>query len=141
MGAASLRHSCLKRMQQQRTAADAEAAVAAEQTPLDDYEWTASDDFEELGDRRDLPPMALPAISGPQVVVLMRHGQSTWNKVKRIQGSSNVSVLSEKGVRQAEAARDKVRLVKRSASDQGASARAILAFRQHRCVQSVASFK
>ena len=34
----------------------------------------------------------------------MRHGQSTWNARSRIQGSSDFSVLTEEGVRQAEAA-------------------------------------
>lgn len=83
--------------------------MAAEQT-LDEYTWTGSDEFDQLEDRKDLPPIALPPISNAQEVVLVRHGQSTWNKAKRIQGSSNVSVLSDKGVRQAEVARNKVNI-------------------------------
>lgn len=83
----------------------------ADEKPLDDYVWDGTDEFEGLEDRRDLPPVALPPITGFREVVLIRHGQSTWNKAKRIQGSSNVSVLSEEGVRQAEVARDKVRSV------------------------------
>lgn len=42
-------------------------------------------------------------------VVLVRHGQSTWNARNRIQGSSNFSVLTELGVEQAQAARKLVR--------------------------------
>ncbi|CAM8886805.1 unnamed protein product [Rhodiola kirilowii] len=38
-------------------------------------------------------------------VVLVRHGQSTWNAEGRIQGSSNFSVLTEKGDNQAEISR------------------------------------
>ena len=41
--------------------------------------------------------------------VLVRHGQSTWNAEGRIQGSSDISVLTEKGKRQA---RDAAELVK-----------------------------
>ena len=36
----------------------------------------------------------------------MRHGQSTWNKEGRIQGSSDLSVLTEKGESQAEITRE-----------------------------------
>lgn len=72
------------------------------------YAWTGSDDFDELKDRKDLPPLPLPLVEGLQNLVLVRHGQSTWNKAARIQGSSNVSQLSPKGIIQAEAARDKV---------------------------------
>lgn len=39
-------------------------------------------------------------------VTLVRHGQSTWNAVSRIQGCSDFSVLTEKGIGQAETARD-----------------------------------
>uniref|UniRef100_A0A803N028 2-carboxy-D-arabinitol-1-phosphatase n=1 Tax=Chenopodium quinoa TaxID=63459 RepID=A0A803N028_CHEQI len=38
-------------------------------------------------------------------VVLVRHGQSTWNAEGRIQGSSNFSVLTTKGEAQAETSR------------------------------------
>ena len=37
----------------------------------------------------------------PVRFVLVRHGQSTWNAEGRIQGSSDISVLTEKGKRQA----------------------------------------
>lgn len=32
----------------------------------------------------------------------MRHGQSTWNAAGRVQGSSNLAVLTPKGIAQAE---------------------------------------
>lgn len=38
-------------------------------------------------------------------VVLVRHGQSTWNEEGRIQGSSDYSVLTSKGESQAETSR------------------------------------
>lgn len=38
-------------------------------------------------------------------VVLVRHGQSTWNEEGRIQGSSDFSVLTKKGESQADISR------------------------------------
>ncbi|KAK9690089.1 hypothetical protein RND81_09G104300 [Saponaria officinalis] len=46
-----------------------------------------------------------PAIKAAKRVVLVRHGQSTWNAEGRIQGSSNFSVLTPKGEAQAETSR------------------------------------
>ncbi|CAL1404016.1 unnamed protein product [Linum trigynum] len=46
-----------------------------------------------------------PPIKGAKRVVLVRHGQSTWNAEGRIQGSSNFSVLTKKGESQAETSR------------------------------------
>ncbi|KAJ9690454.1 hypothetical protein PVL29_012880 [Vitis rotundifolia] len=45
-------------------------------------------------------------LSSPKKVTLVRHGLSSWNKESRIQGSSNLSVLTETGVRQAERCRE-----------------------------------
>lgn len=39
-------------------------------------------------------------------VTLVRHGLSTWNEESRVQGSSNLSVLTETGVKQAERCRE-----------------------------------
>ncbi|KAK4856941.1 hypothetical protein QYF36_022910 [Acer negundo] len=47
----------------------------------------------------------LPGIREAKRVVLVRHGQSTWNEEGRIQGSSNFSVLTKKGESQAETSR------------------------------------
>lgn len=44
-------------------------------------------------------------LSSPKKVTIVRHGLSSWNKESRVQGSSNLSVLSETGVRQAERCR------------------------------------
>ncbi|KAF7152896.1 hypothetical protein RHSIM_Rhsim01G0207700 [Rhododendron simsii] len=52
---------------------------------------------------RDLAP--LPPIRAAKRVVLVRHGQSTWNEEGRIQGSSDFSVLTAKGESQAETSR------------------------------------
>ncbi|QCD76755.1 probable 2-carboxy-D-arabinitol-1-phosphatase [Vigna unguiculata] len=41
-------------------------------------------------------------ISSPKKVILLRHGLSTWNAESRIQGSSDLSVLTEVGKEQAE---------------------------------------
>ncbi|KAJ8641289.1 hypothetical protein MRB53_017983 [Persea americana] len=46
-----------------------------------------------------------PAIGAAKRVVLVRHGQSTWNEEGRIQGSSDFSVLTQKGESQAETSR------------------------------------
>jgi probable phosphoglycerate mutase len=48
---------------------------------------------------------ALPPLLEPKRVVLVRHGQSTWNAEGRIQGSSDFSVLTPKGESQAETSR------------------------------------
>lgn len=41
-------------------------------------------------------------MSSSKKVTLLRHGLSTWNEESRIQGSSNMSVLTETGIKQAE---------------------------------------
>ena len=46
-----------------------------------------------------------PPIPRAKRVVLVRHGQSTWNEEGRIQGSSDYSVLTTKGESQAETSR------------------------------------
>ncbi|XP_050214071.1 probable 2-carboxy-D-arabinitol-1-phosphatase isoform X2 [Mercurialis annua] len=46
-----------------------------------------------------------PSIKAAKRVVLVRHGQSTWNAEGRIQGSSDYSVLTQKGEAQAETSR------------------------------------
>lgn len=70
---------------------------------------TWQDEFSSLGDRHDQPPLTLPSISSPRRIVLVRHGQSTWNAEGRMQGSSDLSVLTEKGKRQAQATAEYVR--------------------------------
>jgi broad specificity phosphatase PhoE len=77
----------------------------SEEEPLElpTWNWSGSDVFTPLDDRHDRPPLALPALPGQRrQVVLVRHGQSTWNARSRIQGSSNFSVLTEEGLKQAE---------------------------------------
>jgi probable phosphoglycerate mutase len=74
-----------------------------------EYTWTGMDEFSMLQDRVNAPPLPLPAIREPKRVVLVRHGQSTWNAQGRIQGSSNVSVLTKKGESQAETTQQMVR--------------------------------
>ncbi|KAF8403226.1 hypothetical protein HHK36_011326 [Tetracentron sinense] len=46
-----------------------------------------------------------PPITAAKRVVLVRHGQSTWNEEGRIQGSSDFSFLTQKGESQAETSR------------------------------------
>lgn len=46
-----------------------------------------------------------PAIKAAKRVILVRHGQSTWNAEGRIQGSSDFSLLTSKGESQAETSR------------------------------------
>lgn len=68
--------------------------------------WSEPDAFSALGDRVDAPPLPLPSLppGTRRRVILVRHGQSTWNARSRIQGSSDFSVLTEEGVRQAQTA-------------------------------------
>lgn len=68
--------------------------------------WSGSDAFSPLGDRCDAPPLPLPNLARPVRVVIVRHGQSTWNAEGRIQGSTDLSVLTDKGVKQAQRTRD-----------------------------------
>lgn len=75
--------------------------VRASAPPTATTTWT--DEYTDLGDRVDQPPLPLPAIAKPVRVTIVRHGQSTWNAESRVQGSSNQSVLSEKGKQQARA--------------------------------------
>lgn len=83
-------------------AADAPASMDSEWT------WTGEDAFSGLGDRVDAAPLPLPALSRRKRVVLVRHGQSTWNAEGRIQGSSDFSTLTPKGAAQAATTRDMV---------------------------------
>ena len=81
---------------------------AARQQPMNCV-WTGDDEFSSLDDRRDEPPIPLPeCLEKELLVVLVRHGQSTWNADGRMQGSSDFSVLTEKGLTQALATRDLV---------------------------------
>lgn len=84
------------------------STATAEKATQPDYTWKGSDSFTELDDRKDLPPEPLPALSGPKRVVLVRHGQSTWNAEGRVQGSTDFSVLTSKGQSQAHVTRTTV---------------------------------
>ncbi|GLI62813.1 hypothetical protein VaNZ11_005562 [Volvox africanus] len=64
--------------------------------------WNGADEFTQYKDRIDALPLPLPAITEPVRIVIVRHGQSTWNAEGRIQGSTDLSVLTEKGVNQAQ---------------------------------------
>ncbi|KAK9127656.1 hypothetical protein Syun_016453 [Stephania yunnanensis] len=57
-----------------------------------------------LGEKA-LASATFPPIKAAKRVVLVRHGQSTWNEEGRIQGSSDFSVLTQKGESQAETSR------------------------------------
>lgn len=67
------------------------------------YSWCAGEDSWDF-DRKDEAPLALPKVAQGRVatVTLVRHGQSTWNARNRVQGSSDFSVLTEKGISQAQ---------------------------------------
>ncbi len=84
------------------------ALTASPDVAQKEYTWTGVDEFSALRDRVDAPPLPLPSIKQAKRVVLVRHGQSTWNAEGRIQGSSNISVLTEKGEAQAETTRQMV---------------------------------
>ncbi|KAJ8761548.1 hypothetical protein K2173_004324 [Erythroxylum novogranatense] len=58
-------------------------------------------DFE----RATLPLLTEKLLSSTKKVTLIRHGLSSWNEEGRVQGSSNLSILTETGVKQAERCR------------------------------------
>lgn len=89
--------------------ARASSSGTEQQQQQQQWTWSGSDEFTPLGDRVDAPPLPLPAISQRRRVVLVRHGQSTWNAEGRIQGSSNFSRLTPKGIKQAETTQEMVR--------------------------------
>ncbi|KAI5666567.1 hypothetical protein M9H77_16420 [Catharanthus roseus] len=72
-------------------------------------EKSSPDDYMESGEllksRKGGLVEFLPPIKAAKRVVLVRHGQSTWNAEGRIQGSSNFSILTQKGEAQAETSR------------------------------------
>lgn len=72
---------------------------AGEQTTSPAGEW--QDEFTKLEDRINSEPMSLPQITKRKRVILVRHGQSTWNAEGRMQGSSNNSELTARGKEQA----------------------------------------
>ena len=75
------------------------AAGSAGASPADASAAAGSaweDEFSALGDRSPAPPLPLPPLSSPRRVVLVRHGESTWNAEGRMQGCSDYSELTEK---------------------------------------------
>ncbi|KAL6205376.1 hypothetical protein ACLB2K_022636 [Fragaria x ananassa] len=60
---------------------------------------------DQLGPDELYTSSPFPALKAAKRVVLVRHGQSTWNEEGRIQGSSNFSVLTKKGEAQAQTSR------------------------------------
>lgn len=84
------------------------AAWTAQSRPDDSYSWPGHDKFDAEDDRHDKPPLPLPELSASKTVTLVRHGQSEWNTYGRIQGSSDDSLLTRKGEKQAKAARQQV---------------------------------
>ncbi|EFJ45746.1 phosphoglycerate mutase [Volvox carteri f. nagariensis] len=86
--------------------------------------WNGIDEFTCFKDRIDAPPLPMPSITEPVRVVIVRHGQSTWNAEGRIQGSTDLSVLTEKGIKQAEKTRDMLSSMRFSAVFQSPLARA-----------------
>ncbi|GBG58822.1 hypothetical protein CBR_g223 [Chara braunii] len=112
--------SCTSRCKNQRLKVLAEAspsrrqghrgaAMASSQTlvgkPLDTSIAEAEQGEKRVVDSAILWRRALPPIKEAKRVVLVRHGQSTWNHAGRIQGSSNFSVLTDKGKIQAATSR------------------------------------
>lgn len=71
------------------------------------FNSSSSSTLQQLND--DILPhwetIPLPPVTAAKRVVLVRHGQSTWNAEGRIQGSSDYSVLTLKGESQAETSR------------------------------------
>lgn len=83
----------------------ASSTATAEEVTEQNFTWKGSDSFSELGDRKDQTPLPLPHVSESKRVVLVRHGQSTWNAEGRIQGSTDFAELTQKGRAQADTTR------------------------------------
>ena len=81
------------------------------QTATEKYVWPGHDEYDSLNDRKDIDPEPLPKLGQPKRIVLVRHGQSTWNAEGRIQGCCDLSVLTEKGKAQADTTRELVSLL------------------------------
>eukprot|EP00878_Enallax_costatus_P007368 GHUV01007717.1.p1 GENE.GHUV01007717.1~~GHUV01007717.1.p1 ORF type:complete len:340 (+),score=19.49 GHUV01007717.1:20-1039(+) len=97
---------CIARSKTSRRYQNVTATASVQVADAQTYAWAGSDEFSSLDDRKDLPPLPLPPIQTRKRIVLVRHGQSTWNAEGRIQGSSNFSGLTAKGTAQAETTRD-----------------------------------
>eukprot|EP00252_Welwitschia_mirabilis_P008931 TRINITY_DN211_c0_g1_i1.p1 TRINITY_DN211_c0_g1~~TRINITY_DN211_c0_g1_i1.p1 ORF type:complete len:309 (+),score=42.82 TRINITY_DN211_c0_g1_i1:67-927(+) len=85
-------------------------SCASEARPSAQFSGQNAPTLMELKTKKSVPSLgdesqALPSIEEAKRVVLVRHGQSTWNEEGRIQGSSDFSVLTHKGVTEAETAR------------------------------------
>ena len=63
-------------------------------------------------------------------VTLVRHGQSTWNKEGRIQGSSDLSVLTQKGESQAEITREMLQVSPNSSQQRSPDVDTLYFFRE-----------
>ena len=87
--------------QEIRTATPSLRTCAVAPFNADTYSWTGTDDFTHLNDRKAQAPLPLPEIDCAKRIVLVRHGQSTWNAEGRIQGSTDFAVLTKKGQAQA----------------------------------------
>lgn len=91
-----------------RTAQQAQVGTLSNDYEADKYIWPGHDQFDAEGDRQDKPPLPLPRLRTAKTITLVRHGQSQWNASGRIQGSCDLSLLTDKGRKQAEAARQQV---------------------------------
>lgn len=69
------------------------------------------DEYSNLHDRCDVDPVPLPNVTSAKRVVIVRHGQSTWNAEGRIQGCSDQAVLTQYGKMQAQSTKEMVRPV------------------------------
>ncbi|CAK9200599.1 unnamed protein product [Sphagnum troendelagicum] len=58
--------------------------------------------------RRATKPLTPTPLQAAKTIVLVRHGLSSWNEEGRVQGSSDLSLLSEKGKAQAQRVREAI---------------------------------
>ncbi|CAK7350593.1 unnamed protein product [Dovyalis caffra] len=80
--------------------ADFSYGFMTEKIPNDFYMTGGAYDFDR--GTKSLTQKLLPS---SKKVTIVRHGLSSWNEESRVQGSSNLSVLTETGVKQAERCR------------------------------------
>ena len=99
---------CLAKSVRHRACCCRAATLEDLQVATEKYVWPGHDEYDVLEDRRDAPPLSLPPVKAPRRIVLVRHGQSTWNAEGRVQGSCNLSVLTEKGKSQAHTTKELV---------------------------------
>ncbi|KAJ9558873.1 hypothetical protein OSB04_013487 [Centaurea solstitialis] len=85
-----------------RSSSSSSSSLKQLHTPPPSSSSSENDDDRKLSSTLSGSSVTFPPVKVAKRVVLVRHGQSTWNAEGRIQGSSDFSILTQKGEAQAE---------------------------------------